>query len=191
MATPWPPVPDWPANHREHAAKLSRYLQTAVTFIDTTNGQPLEPRAVRAALMSTLNFLAKLAKIPDVDHIHDAVRAVHAETKIATENAARAIKDIKADLNKTDAVVEKTATFAEQASATAKEAKEISKTTLSMVREMTLANQQHQTKIAQTYASVAARGGLASSMHNPQNQRTPTTQPQREIVVNIRDPITI
>ncbi|KEY74490.1 hypothetical protein S7711_10308, partial [Stachybotrys chartarum IBT 7711] len=28
-------------------------------------------------------------------------------------------------------------------------------------------------------------------MHNPQNHRTPTTQPQREIVVNIRDPITI
>ncbi|KEY71977.1 hypothetical protein S7711_10284 [Stachybotrys chartarum IBT 7711] len=43
MATPWPPAPDWPANHREHATKLSRYLQTAVTFIDTTNG--ITPRA--------------------------------------------------------------------------------------------------------------------------------------------------
>ncbi|KFA81766.1 hypothetical protein S40288_09638 [Stachybotrys chartarum IBT 40288] len=191
VATPWPPAPDWPANHREHAAKLSRYLQTAVTFIDTTNGQLLEPRAVRAALMSALNFLAKLAKTPDVEHIHDAIQAAHAETKTAAENTARAIGNIKADLNKTDVLVQKTATFAEQASTNAKEAMEISKTTLSMVREVTLANQQHQTKIAQTYASVAARGGLATSIHNPQNHRTPTAQPQREIIVNIRDPVTI
>ncbi|KEY71670.1 hypothetical protein S7711_09703 [Stachybotrys chartarum IBT 7711] len=75
--------------------------------------------------MSTLNFLAKLAKIPDVDYIHDAVRAVYAEMKIAIENAICVIKDIKTDLNKTGAVVEKTATFVEQASTIAKEAKEI------------------------------------------------------------------
>lgn len=198
MATPWPPVPDWPANHREHAAKLSRYLQTAVTFIDTTNGQTLDPRAVRAALMGALTLLAKLFKIPDIDHVHDAVRAAHAETKTAAENTAHAIKSIQTDLNKTNALVQRTiegvqksTTYAEQASTIAKEAMEISKTTLSMVREMTLANQQHQTKMAQTYASVAARGGLASSMHNPQNHRTTTTQPQREIIVNIRDPVTI
>ncbi|KFA75957.1 hypothetical protein S40288_10222 [Stachybotrys chartarum IBT 40288] len=86
MATPWPPVPDWPANHREHAAKLSRYLQTAVTFIDTTNGQPLKPRAIRAALMGALTLLAKLAKMPDVDYIHDVVRAAYAETKTCTRS---------------------------------------------------------------------------------------------------------
>jgi hypothetical protein len=60
-----------------------------------------------------------------------------------------------------------------------------------MVREMTLTNQQNHSKIAQTYASVVARGGLASSIHNPENRRTPIVQPQREIIVNIRDPITI
>ncbi|KFA65617.1 hypothetical protein S40285_09499 [Stachybotrys chlorohalonatus IBT 40285] len=68
-------------NDREHAAKVSRYLQTALTFIDTTNGQLREPQAVRAALMSALKFLAKLAKTPDVGHIHDAIQAAHAETK--------------------------------------------------------------------------------------------------------------
>ncbi|KEY71558.1 hypothetical protein S7711_09691 [Stachybotrys chartarum IBT 7711] len=99
MATPWPPVPDWPANHRKHAAKLSRYLQTAVTFIDTPNGQPLEPRAVRASFMGTLTLLAKLAKIPDVDHVHDAVRAAHAKTKTAAETTARAIESIQTDPN--------------------------------------------------------------------------------------------
>ncbi|CAH0025931.1 unnamed protein product [Clonostachys rhizophaga] len=58
---------------------------------------------------------------------------------------------------------------------------EIGKTTLNM----------YETKMVQTYASVAARGGLATSIHNPQSRKTLTVQPQREIIVNIRDPVTV
>ncbi|KEY72884.1 hypothetical protein S7711_10196, partial [Stachybotrys chartarum IBT 7711] len=78
--------------------------------------------------MSALSFFAKLAKTPDVGDIHDAIQAAHAETKTAAENTARAIGNIKDDLKKTDVLVQKTATFVEQAST--KEAMEISKTTL-------------------------------------------------------------
>jgi hypothetical protein len=148
--------------------------------------------------MSVLTFLIKLSKTPDLDHVYKAVQAAHIETKIAAESTVRAIGNVTTDLKKTDTLVQKTiewmketTTTAEQTKAAAKEAVEISKTTLNMVGEMTVANQQHQTKIAQTYASVAARCGLASSMHNPPNRRTLTTQPQREIIVNIRDPVTI
>ncbi|KZL88312.1 hypothetical protein CI238_12855 [Colletotrichum incanum] len=40
-------------------------------------------------------------------------------------------------------------------------------------------------------SSVAARGGLIASMHNPQNQRPSQVQTLREVIVNIRDPTTI
>jgi hypothetical protein len=79
-----------------------------VTFIETTNGQTLEPRAVRVALIGTLTLLAKLAKIPDIDHVHDAVRAAHAETITAAENTASAIESIQTNLNKTNALVQRT-----------------------------------------------------------------------------------
>ncbi|KAK1722913.1 uncharacterized protein BDZ83DRAFT_627633 [Colletotrichum acutatum] len=37
MAPPWPQEQLWPTHHREHAAELSRHLQTAVESIDTAN----------------------------------------------------------------------------------------------------------------------------------------------------------
>lgn len=42
-----------------------------------------------------------------------------------------------------------------------------------------------------TYATIAARGMLAASIHNPQSLKTLPAQVQREIIVNIRDPFTI
>ena len=81
-----------------------------------------------------------------------------AQTKIATESTVHAIGNVTTDLEKIDTLVQKTiegmketTATAEQAKVAAKEAVDISKTTLNMVREMTLANQQHQAKIAQTY----------------------------------------
>ena len=48
-----------------------------------------------------------------------------------------------------------------------------------------------QVNSACTYGSIAARGGLAASTHNHVTHRTLFVQAQREIIVNIRDPITI
>lgn len=45
--------------------------------------------------------------------------------------------------------------------------------------------------IKHIYANVATRGGLVASIYNPQNLRTSHAQTLREIIVNIRDPITI
>jgi hypothetical protein len=63
-----------------------RYLQSALTFIDT--GNELESRTARIASMQALTFLNKLSKIPDVNHIYTAVQATQAEVKMAAENTA-------------------------------------------------------------------------------------------------------
>ncbi|KAH6976507.1 hypothetical protein BKA56DRAFT_688277 [Ilyonectria sp. MPI-CAGE-AT-0026] len=56
---------------------------------------------------------------------------------------------------------------------------------------MKLASQQSLPNITPTYANIVAQGGLASRMDNPQNERASSVQTLREIIVNIRDPVTI
>lgn len=55
---------------------------------------------------------------------------------------------------------------------------------------MKFVSQQSQANAIPTYANVLASGGLATTMHNPQNQKTSPVQTLREIIVNIRGPIT-
>ena len=62
---------------------------------------------------------------------------------------------------------------------------------MKMLRDMKPAPMPAEVNSAYTYASIAARGGLAASTHNHVTHRTPLVQAQREIIVNIRDPITI
>lgn len=61
-----------------------------------------------------------------------------------------------------------------------------------MVREIKDADRHNRPSPVRTYASVAAGNGLATSMHNPLNQtKAPPAQVLREIIVNIRNPLTV
>ncbi|KAH7190379.1 hypothetical protein DER44DRAFT_678820, partial [Fusarium oxysporum] len=88
-------------------------------------------------------------------------------------------------------VVQRYSEIAINAKMAAKEATEISKATIKMIRDIKLVSQQNHTSITPTYANVIARGGLATSIHNPQNQKASPVQTIREIIINIRDPVTI
>ncbi|KAK2005452.1 hypothetical protein LZ32DRAFT_612088 [Colletotrichum eremochloae] len=86
MATPWPQDQPWLTPYREHATELSRYLQTALKSINTANGQPIAPQGVRAAFISALSLIVKLQNIPNIDHVHQAIENLQAETRTANEN---------------------------------------------------------------------------------------------------------
>ncbi|KAM5350889.1 hypothetical protein ACJZ2D_017140 [Fusarium nematophilum] len=198
MATPWPQDEVWPTDYREHATNLSKYLQRALSSIDNGNGQPLSPHGVKIALIGALSLIVKLQSTPDLGHVHQAVRSGQIETKTAAENIMNAINGLRTDFGNTNTVAQQTMAKAQQstdtaleAKAAAKEATEIGKATMKMIRDMKLASQQILPNIAPTYANIVARGGLASSMHNPQNERASSVQTLREIIVNIRDPVTI
>ena len=98
MATPWPEDQTLPADHREHAMKLSTYLQKALSSIDSTNGQPLEPRGVKHAIFGALSLIVKIQGTPDLAHIQQAILNMQQETKTAAENANKAISEIRDDL---------------------------------------------------------------------------------------------
>lgn len=198
MATPWPEDHTWPTPFREHAAKLSRYLQTALKSIDEANGQPIECQSARVMIFGTLNLLVKLQNIPDLEHLHHAVASLHTETKTANEATIRATNSLRDEVTNTQRLIQQNATdIKENSDATrranniAKEGLEANKMTLKMVRDAKALGPMNPGGIEHTYANVAARGGLVASIHNPQNLRTSHAQTLREIIVNIRDPITI
>jgi hypothetical protein len=53
MATPWPQQPAWPTPFREHATRLSTYLQDALTCIDRTQSQPVPTDLVKIIIHGT------------------------------------------------------------------------------------------------------------------------------------------
>ncbi|KAK2005382.1 hypothetical protein LZ32DRAFT_194398, partial [Colletotrichum eremochloae] len=189
MATPWPPEQLWPTHHREHAAELSRHLQTAVKSIDTANGNPLQPQAVRATLIAALSLIVKLQNLPELGHLHQAIESLRAETKTANENTTRETRTIKIALQQNTVELKENTNTTRAASAAAKEACKASELAVNEGYQST--GPMNQGSTTQSYASVAARGGLTGSMHNPHNQKASQTQTLREIIVNIRDPITI
>ncbi|PWI64262.1 hypothetical protein PCL_11336 [Purpureocillium lilacinum] len=120
------------------------------------------------------------------------------ETKTAAENTSKAINDIRDELKTANRMTQQTITAIQDSAnvalatgATAKEAMEGGKATYKMVKDMKPSATPGQGNVAHIYASIVARGGLARSMHNPVNHRPSFVQAQREIIVNIRDPVTI
>ncbi|EWZ77878.1 hypothetical protein FOWG_17750 [Fusarium oxysporum f. sp. lycopersici MN25] len=198
MATPWPQDEIWPTDYREHATNLSKYLQKALSAIDNGDGLPVASRGVRVALIGALTLIVKMQSTPDLGHVYEAVKIGQVETKAAAESLAHHVNSLKNELNETNTkaqqtmeVVQRNSEIAMDAKTAAKEATEIGKATMKMIRDMKLVSQQNQASITPTYANVLARGGLATSIHNPQNQKASPVQTVREIIINIRDPVTI
>jgi hypothetical protein len=198
MATPWPQDEIWPTDYREHATNLSKYLQKALSAIDNGDGLPVASRGVRVALIGALTLIVKMQSTPDLGHVYEAVKIGQVETKAAAESLAHHVNSLKNELNETNTkaqqtmeVVQRHSEIAMDAKTAAKEATEIGKATMKMIRDMKLVSQQNHASITPTYANVMARGGLATSIHNPQNQKASPVQTVREIIINIRDPVTI
>ena len=67
------------------------------------------------------------------------------------------------------------------------------KATLEMVREIRnkRSQLQEQANGLMNYAAAAARGVLLAGIYNTQSLKAPFMQTQREVIMNIRDPLTI
>ncbi|EGU72833.1 hypothetical protein FOXB_16658, partial [Fusarium oxysporum f. sp. conglutinans Fo5176] len=170
----------------------------ALSAIDNGDGLPVASRGVRVALIGALTLIVKMQSTPDLGHVYEAVKIGQVETKAAAESLAHHVNSLKNELNETNTkaqqtmeVVQRNSEIAMDAKTAAKEATEIGKATMKMIRDMKLVSQQNHASITPTYANVMARGGLATSIHNPQNQKASPVQTVREIIINIRDPVTI
>ena len=196
MATPWPQQAAWPTPFREHATRLSTYLQATLNCIECTDNQRVPTDLVKNFFHGTLAFLLKVQRIPDLDTICDALRVLQTKTKPASENTAHILDAIKNEVkNNTETIrgmvtnVQRNMHAGEEARAAAKEAVEVGKANLEMMRQMNNTGQQTSGTIS--YAAMAARGTTLAGIPNIQVPRAKSVQTQREVIINIRDPSTI
>jgi hypothetical protein len=200
MATPWPQQPAWPTPFREHATRLSTYLQDALTCIDRTQSQPVPADLVKVIIHGTLTFILKVQHAPDLSTVCDALNILQTEAKAPLDNAARMLDAVKHELktemkNTADTVhaiaaaVQLNTRAGEDAKTAAKEAVEVGKANLEMARQ--IKNARPQTGGALSYAAMAARGAPLAGILNTQVSRMPSMQTQHEVFVTIRDPSTV
>jgi hypothetical protein len=199
MATSWPQEVAWPAEFREHATQLGKYLREALLCIERARDQPVPQGLVKVMAMGALSLVNKIHNIPDLDTVRDALQMARTELKIAAESTTQALNDIKTELkqvaNTSQQALEGIRESHEaqnETKAAARESTDIGRTVITSVKDIKNAEQRNRPSPLRTYASVAAGNGLATSIHNPSHQlKAPPTQVLREIIVNIRNPLTI
>ncbi|KAH7248188.1 gag-like protein [Fusarium solani] len=188
-----------PAEFREHATQLGKYLREALLCIERERDQPVPQGLVKVMAMGALSLVNKIHNIPDLDTVRDALQMARTESKIAAESTTQALNDIKTELkqvaNTSQQALEGIRESHEaqiETKAAARESTDISRTVITMVRDIKNVDQRNRPSPLRTYASVTAGNGLATSIHNPLNQlKAPPAQVLREIIVNIRSPLTI
>ncbi|KAK5988722.1 hypothetical protein PT974_10211 [Cladobotryum mycophilum] len=130
MAIPWPKDETWPADYREHAAKLSKYVHTALSVIDNADGQLV----VQNIHTETKAAAAQAAK---------NIRIDISETNDRVEQAVSTLRENTEIINATNT--------------TAKEAVNVNTANMKVVRDLKIIGQANKDNVVQTYdASVAA-----------------------------------
>ena len=149
---------------------------------------------IRACLV----FVLKTQNTPDLTTIRDALNIAQTEAKTTAKDIAKTLNEIKNDIKNTTEIVQRSATSiqqnsntAEEARAAAKEATEVGRATMEMARELKNKNTQGQANKPMSYAAAATSGIPLAGIYNTQSLKTPIAQIQREVVLNIRDPLTI
>ena len=198
MATPWPRRAAWPTPLREHATTLSAFLHDVLHTIERNGSQTVPADLAGDVIRGALTFVLKTQHTPDLGTICDALRVAQTEAKATAQDTAQALDQIKSELKNTIEIAQQTAAnlqqngnVSEEARAAAKEATEVGKATLEVAREIKNKAPQQQTNGPVSYATAAARGLPLAGTYNTQSRKAPIVQTQREVIVNIRDPLTI
>ncbi|RYN55410.1 hypothetical protein AA0117_g13290 [Alternaria alternata] len=199
MATPWPRRSTWPIPIDEHATNLSAFLREVLSLIERNGGQqPLPADIVGDIIRGALTFVLKTQHSPDLGGLSDALNVARTEARATAESTARTLDQIKQELKSTVELVQQSATkiqqngnMAEEARAAAKDATEVGKATLEIAREIRNKRPQEQANGPMSYAAAAARGVPLAGTYNAQSVKQPSAQTQREVIMNIRDPLTV
>ena len=86
---------------REHATRLSTYLQDAVDCIDRTDSQLVPADLVKIIIHGTLRLILKVQHNSDLNAVCDALRILQNESKISSENTAQTLDVVKTKLKYT------------------------------------------------------------------------------------------
>jgi hypothetical protein len=145
-----------------------------------------------------LTFVLKTQHSPDLSSLGDALNVARTEARAAAEDTAQTLDQIKQELRSTAELVQQSAAniqqndnTVEEAKAAAKDATEVGKATLEVAREIRNKRPQEQASGPMSYAAAAARGIPLAATYNAQSVKQSSVQTQREVIMNIRDPLTV
>jgi hypothetical protein len=191
MAIPWPTGTDWPLELREHATELTKYLRDTLNCIDRSQGQAVPASYVRTMITGTLTMISKTLRTPDLTTIQDALIIMQTEAKDIAEETANVIETVKMEMRNNAADIKRSIKIGEETKTAAREATERSKMVVDMVKELKDKAPPVRTQGHMSYAAVAANGVLASGTPDAHRVKAASLQAQREIIVSIRNPLTI
>ncbi|KAI1315997.1 hypothetical protein F5Y16DRAFT_414742 [Xylariaceae sp. FL0255] len=194
MVTPWPKGTAWPTEVREHATYLNKYLRDALLCVEEAQDRPVPANIVKSMILGVLSLVAKTQTMPDVRSIQDALNTIQLEARTTANIASVAIDEMRDDMENMNAKLlkdlQESVKAGNEAKTAASEATEVGRTVMAIVREMKSNVTQNRAAATPTYAAMASKG-LATSIHNTQHLKTTPKQTQREIIVNIKDSLTI
>lgn len=107
MATSWPLEVAWPAEHREHATQLTKYLRDALASMDSSSDRPVPPKQVKFVIHGMISLLAKIRNVPDLSTIHDSLKSMQTEARLASTETAQALEKVKEEIHGSTAEIAK------------------------------------------------------------------------------------
>ncbi|KAH7060992.1 hypothetical protein BKA63DRAFT_457555 [Paraphoma chrysanthemicola] len=198
MAIPWPHRATWPTPLREHAANLSTFAHEVLHLMERNATQPVPADVVGDIIRGSLTFVLKVQHTPDLSALSDALRIAQTEAKINAENTAQALGEIKNEVMNTKEITQRSAVNAQQnedkikeVGVAVREATEVGRNIMEMTRDIKNRRIQEQAIGQVSYAAAAARNLPQAGTYNTQVPKTPSAQIQREVIVHIRDPLTV
>ena len=191
MAPAWPTEAAWPLNHYEHAQNLAKYLEDAENCIEHYKEAPVPANLVKIIIGSTKSLIAKVQRGADLTTVCDKLEIIQTEANTATNGNAEVFTVVKEELKAIKDIAQKAVMTGEAARTAAKEASEVAKTAAGMLREIKNKGPSEGISAPLSYAAAAASGIVAPGSHNIQPVKTMPAQVQREVIVNIRNPLTI
>lgn len=159
--------------------------------MDRTQSLTVPVSHVRTIMTGASTLVHKVQRISDVTVVREALGIMQIQSQTAARETAMALENIKAEIKSNTERIQKSIAIGEAATTAAKHATDVSKIVAGMVRDIKNNGAQINVGLPMSYAAAAAGDTLASSMHNAPLAKPSSTQTQREVVVNIRNVLTV
>ena len=152
-----------------------KYLLETRSCIDVTRSTDVPAEAVKTIIQGASTFILKAQNIPNMTAVQDTLRTVRGEAKATKEEMLQKMEAIKKELPSTNVMAEKIVAVGEDTKGAAKEAAEVGKEGVAIMREVKNNGLQTRKNAPMSYAAAVASGTLASNITQPRTSSTYAT----------------
>jgi hypothetical protein len=142
-------------------------------------------------ITGTLTMISKTLRTPDLTTIQDALNIMQTEAKNIAEETANVIETVKMEMRNNTADIKRSIKIGEETKAAAREATDRSMTIVDMVKELKDKAPPVRAHGHMSYTAVAANGVLTSGAPSVNRVKAVSLQAQREVIVSMRNLLTI